>query len=90
MDEFRRRRRLLPETDKLQQTPVHESTDRVVVVQSTMDQLSPADWEVLYLFDVAGFKTEEIGAMLGVRGSAVRQRLSWARQRFRALCGAEP
>ena len=48
-----------------------------------------ADREVLYLFDVAGFKTDEIGAMLGVRGSAVRQRLSRARERFRLLYGAE-
>jgi RNA polymerase sigma-70 factor (ECF subfamily) len=90
MDEFRRRRRLLPDTDKLQQTPVHESTDRLMAIQSTLDQLSPADREVLYLFDVAGFTTEEIGALLGVRGSAVRQRLSRARQRFRARYGAEP
>ena len=57
MDEFRQRKRLLPETEKLQQTPVHESTDQVLAVQSILDQLSPADREVLYLFDVAGFHT---------------------------------
>ena len=90
MDEFRQRKRLLPETEKLQQTPVHESTDQVLAVQSILDQLSPADREVLYLFDVAGFHTEEIGRMLGVRGTAIRQRLSRARQRFRALYGTEP
>ncbi len=90
MDEFRQRRRVQPELEKLEQVPAHESADRVVAVRSVMERLSTADREVLYLFDVAGFKTEEIGTMLGIRGSAVRQRLSRARERFRALYGAEP
>jgi RNA polymerase sigma-70 factor (ECF subfamily) len=58
-------------------------------VESVLAQLSPQDREVLYLFDVAGFKTDEIGAMIGVRGTAVRQRLSRARDRFRLLYGDE-
>lgn len=89
MDEFRRKRRVEPESEKLEQIPVYEHTDRVLAVRSVMEQLSPADREVLYLFDVAGFKTDEIGAMLGVRGTAIRQRLSRARERFRVLYGAE-
>jgi len=90
MDEFRRRRRVQPELDKLEQIAVHESTDRVMAVRSVMERLSTVDREVLYLFDIAGFKTDEIGAMLGIRGSAVRQRLSRARERFRFLYGTEP
>ena len=90
MDEFRRRRRVQPELDKLDQIPVHERTDRVMAVRSVMERLSTVDREVLYLFDIAGFKTDEIGAMLGIRGSAVRQRLSRARERFRLLYGTEP
>jgi RNA polymerase sigma-70 factor (ECF subfamily) len=90
MDEFRRKRRVQPELDKLEQIPVHERTDRVMAVQSVMERLSTVDREVLYLFDIAGFKTDEIGAMLGIRGSAVRQRLSRARERFRLLYGTEP
>ena len=90
MDEFRSRRRVQPELDTLEQIPVRESTDRVIAVRSVMERLSPVDREVLYLFDVAGFKTDEIGHMLGIRGSAVRQRLSRARERFRLLYGAEP
>jgi RNA polymerase sigma-70 factor (ECF subfamily) len=90
MDEFRRRRKVDPEMEKLEALPVHEPTDQVMAVQQVMSQLSPQDREVLYLFDVAGFKTDEIGAMLGVRGTAVRQRLSRARERFRLLYGAEP
>jgi RNA polymerase sigma-70 factor (ECF subfamily) len=90
MDEFRRRRRVQPELDRLEQIPVHESTDRVMAVRSVMERLSMVDREVLYLFDIAGFKTDEIGAMLGIRGSAVRQRLSRARERFRLLYGTEP
>ena len=90
MDEFRHRRRVQPELEKLEQVPVHLPIDRDMAVQSVMEQLSAADREVLYLFDVAGFKTDEIGAMLGIRGTAVRQRLSRARERFRQMYGAEP
>jgi RNA polymerase sigma-70 factor (ECF subfamily) len=90
MDEFRRQRRVQPELEKLEQIPIEEPTDTVMAVQHILAQLPPMDREVLYLFDVAGFKTDEIGAMLGVRGSAIRQRLSRARERFRLLYGARP
>lgn len=85
MDEFRRKRRIQPEDETLERIPVYEPTDRVLAVQAVLAEMSPQDREVLYLFDVAGFKTDEIGAMLGVRGTAIRQRLSRARERFRAL-----
>lgn len=89
MDEFRRNRRIDPDEDALDRLASHDSTERVMAVRSVLEQLSPQDREVLYLFDVAGFKTDEIGRMLGVRGSAIRQRLSRARERFRILYGAE-
>ena len=89
MDEFRRRRHVTADPETLEHIPVHEATDQVMAVRSILELLSPADREVLYLFDIAGFKTDEIGAMLGIRGSAVRQRLSRARDRFRTLYGAE-
>ena len=90
MDEFRRNKRIQPDPDLiLEQIPVHEPTDRRLAVQSILNQLSPSDREVLYLFDVAGFRTDEIGNMLGVKGTAIRQRLSRARERFRQLYGAE-
>jgi RNA polymerase sigma-70 factor (ECF subfamily) len=90
MDEFRRKKRLESEPEKLEHIAVHQRTDQVLVVQAVLAQLSPSDREVLYLFDVAGFKTDEIGAMMGVRGTAIRQRLSRARERFRVLYGDEP
>jgi len=89
MDEFRRNRKLQTDIDTLEQVPMHEHPDRALAVRAVLEQLSPADREVLYLFDVAGFKTDEIGAMLGIKGSAIRQRLSRARERFRVLYGAE-
>lgn len=89
MDEFRKRKRVQTDLEAVEQIPVHEPTDRVLAVRQVLEQLSPADREVLYLFDVAGFKTDEIGEMLGARGAAIRQRLSRARERFRALYGAE-
>jgi RNA polymerase sigma-70 factor (ECF subfamily) len=89
MDEFRGKRRVQPDIDTLEQLPVHEPTEHNLAIQSVLAELSPSDREVLYLFDVAGFKTDEIGAMLGVRGTAIRQRLSRARERFRVLYRAE-
>ena len=90
MDEFRRKKRLEPESDIIEQIPVHERPDTTLAVQQTLAQMAPKDREVLYLFDVAGFRTDEIGEMLGVRGTAIRQRLSRARERFRQLYGVEP
>jgi RNA polymerase sigma-70 factor (ECF subfamily) len=87
MDEFRRKKRIQPEDDILDTIPVHEPTERNLVVREAFARLSPSDREVLYLFDVAGFKTDEIGTMLGVRGTAIRQRLSRARERFRQAYG---
>jgi RNA polymerase sigma-70 factor (ECF subfamily) len=89
MDEFRRKRRVQPDEETLAQVPVHEPTERRLAVEAVLAQMSPLDREVLYLFDIAGFKTDEIGAMLGVRGTAIRQRLCRARERFRVLYGAE-
>jgi RNA polymerase sigma-70 factor (ECF subfamily) len=89
MDEFRRNKRIQPEGDVLDQIAVHPTTESRLAIQSVLAQLSPSDREVLYLFDVAGFRTEEIGRMLGARGTAIRQRLSRARQRFRQLYGTE-
>jgi RNA polymerase sigma-70 factor, ECF subfamily len=89
MDEFRKRRRIEPDEDALDRVAVPGPGDLSMAVQQVLNQLSPSDREVLYLFDVAGFKTDEIGDMLGVRGSAIRQRLSRARERFRTLYGAE-
>lgn len=89
MDEFRRRKRVEPDEEALERQPVEHATDTVLAVRAVLESLSRADREVLYLFDIAGFKTDEIGAMLGVRGTAVRQRLSRARERFRIAYGSE-
>ncbi|HZU11865.1 MAG TPA: sigma-70 family RNA polymerase sigma factor [Chloroflexota bacterium] len=85
MDEFRRRRRLEPTDEALEHQFVEHHADETFAVQATLDQLAPHDREVLYLVDVAGFKTDEIAAMLGLQAAAVRQRLSRARERFRAV-----
>lgn len=90
MDEFRRRKRVEPDIETLEQQAVEHSTDKILAVKAALEKLSPQDREVLYLFDVAGFKTDEIGKMLGARGTAIRQRLSRARQRFRIAYGIEP
>lgn len=85
-DEFRRRKRLDPDGHLLADIPTREdSAEGRLDVQAVMERLPPPDREVLYLFEIAGFTTDEIGTVLGVRGSAIRQRLKRARDRFRAL-----
>ena len=85
MDEFRRLRNAAS-GDELQHHEAPEApTDLRMTVQAAFSRLQAVDREVLYLFAVAGFRTEEIGVMLGIRGSAVRQRLYRARQHFRAV-----
>jgi len=85
MDEFRRRRRVEPKLDRLENTPVLQSLESAIDLQRIFDELSTTDREVLFLHAVAGFRTEEIGEMLRLRGSAVRQRLYRAREHFRQL-----
>jgi RNA polymerase sigma factor (sigma-70 family) len=85
MDEFRRKRWVHPDSDALDSVPVYHSSDESVVVQSVLRRMTPMDCEVLYLFVVAGFKTDEIGDILGMNGTAIRQRLYRARERFRIL-----
>lgn len=89
MDEFRKQRRMTNDPESLERISVPGPNELSMAVQQVLERLSPMDREVLYLFDVAGFKTDEIGTMLGVRGSAIRQRLSRARERFRLVYGVE-
>jgi RNA polymerase sigma-70 factor (ECF subfamily) len=87
MDEFRRRRHMHPDADTLDRVPVIQATDRSLAVREALEKLPPLDREVLYLFAIAGFKTDEIGTILGVRGTAIRQRLYRAREKFRMVYG---
>lgn len=89
MDEFRRKRWVYPDADVLDHVPVYHTSDESVVVQSVLDRMTSMDREVLYLFVVAGFKTDEIGAIMGMNGTAIRQRLYRARERFRVMYGQE-
>jgi RNA polymerase sigma factor (sigma-70 family) len=89
MDEFRRKRWIHADPDALDSVPVYHSSDESVVVQAVLDRMNSMDREVLYLFVVAGFKTDEIGVIMGMNGTAIRQRLYRARERFRALYGRQ-
>src|SRR2546430_10126439 len=47
MDEFRRRKRVEPDLEALEQQSVEHATDTVLAVQAVFRQLSPPDREVL-------------------------------------------
>jgi RNA polymerase sigma-70 factor, ECF subfamily len=89
MDEFRHRRRLWPESDDLTAVPFDTASETSIIVQQVMARLPRQYREVLYLFVVAGFQTEEIALLLGISGPAVRQRLYRAREAFRRVYGKE-
>jgi RNA polymerase sigma-70 factor (ECF subfamily) len=88
IDEFRRLRRTRPDTEALEAVPVSDRSDGDLDVRRVMALLEPLDREALELFVVHGYKTEEIGQIMGVSGAAVRQRLYRAREKFRTLYGA--
>jgi RNA polymerase sigma-70 factor (ECF subfamily) len=89
MDEFRRKRRIHAGMELLQDRPGDHPDVSVetATVRRVLDQLSPEDREVLYLFVFDRFKTAEIATMLGIGAGAVRTRLYRARERFRLLYG---
>jgi RNA polymerase sigma-70 factor (ECF subfamily) len=85
IDELRLRRRLQPEGEHPAVPPFDAPSETGLTVQQTLARLPRHYREVLYLFAVAGFKTDEIAVMLGTTGSAVRQRLYRACQEFRRV-----
>lgn len=87
VDLWRRSRKTETGMEALEDVGVEENTDQSMIVRQVMAQMPPLDRDVLYLFAVCGFKTDEIGSIVGASGSAVRQRLYRARERFRVLYG---
>jgi RNA polymerase sigma-70 factor (ECF subfamily) len=85
VDEFRRWRRLTPEAGELETAPFEGQSEQRTAIQEVLNRLAPLDRDALYLFAVAGFKTEEIAELIGTTGAAVRQRLYRAREEFRRL-----
>jgi RNA polymerase sigma-70 factor (ECF subfamily) len=86
MDEFRRRRLHARHASQLA-PPIEGVIETSMTVRQTMDRLTPQHREVLYLFAVAGFTSDEIARLLRITGPAVRQRLYRARQQFRRAYG---
>lgn len=89
INELRRRQRVQRHDEGLEDIPDTGAADcgREHAVRRALATLSPEDREVLYLFSVDRLSTEEIAGILGIRGTAVRMRLTRARQRFRRIYG---
>jgi RNA polymerase sigma-70 factor (ECF subfamily) len=85
MDEHRQRRRAKAIVDELERLPASQPSDDATSVWAVLNLLAPVDRDVLFLSSVAGYTTDEIGSMLGVRGTAIRQRMYRARRRFKRL-----
>ena len=89
MDELRRRWRVKSGEVEVEVEPTIGDVDRLLAIEEAFSDLSILDREVLFLHGCAGYKTDEIGTLLGTSGAAVRQRLYRARDRFRRLYEAE-
>lgn len=87
IDELRRRHSVPFEPERFSIAASDGPGETSMWVRQAMNQLNPQHHEVLYLFGVAGFKTDEIARMLGTTGPAVRQRLYRARKEFRRAFG---
>ena len=85
VDEIRRRSRIRTDEEALERLGASDKTDQSLVVRQALGRLDPLDAQVLILFAVEGYRTDEIGERLGVSGAAVRQRLYRARERFRKV-----
>ena len=64
--------------------PSHAS-DTQILIETLLDQLSPALRAALVLREIEGFEYEEIAAALQIPVGTVRSRLSAARAKFRTL-----
>jgi RNA polymerase sigma-70 factor (ECF subfamily) len=89
-DEFRRRRRHVEETALDGARVEGVEPELGLAMRQAFAHLSPDDRTVLYLVAVEGRSAAEIGAVLGINPTAVRMRVSRARERFRLAYGAAP
>ena len=83
LDQLRHAQGTRTHSEVLEEMPEPPPSDRADLVRRTLARLAPEESEVLYLFEVDGFTTEQIAPILGISGAAVRQRLCRARARFR-------
>lgn len=87
MDEFRHRRRERSDARCLEGVAFAGRAEDSLAIAEAFRRLSPDDRTVLYLSAVQGLDVTEIAAALGIRATAVRMRLSRARERFRRAYG---
>lgn len=87
VDEFRRHKREQSNLEILEDLPDMAGSGESVRVRRALDQLSPDEREILYLFVFDRFKTADIAQMLGIGPGAARMRISRARERFRLAYG---
>lgn len=80
-DMLRKRRKTVPLEEMELAGYGSSPEDRAVLL--ALERLPEKYRTVLCLHYVEGYRTEEIAAMLGLRSSAVRKRLQYARQRLR-------
>jgi RNA polymerase sigma-70 factor (ECF subfamily) len=86
----RRARPELPLSEQVQEGPTPQPTEMVGdVIVTTIATLDPEDRAIVVLSHVLDFRSNEIGDLLGMNGSTVRNRLSSARQQILSALDAE-
>jgi RNA polymerase sigma-70 factor (ECF subfamily) len=85
IDELQRRKRIEAGLEESEERTAHHSEEspQTERTRRALAALPPHEREILYLAEVDGFSSREIGEMLGIRPGAVRMRISRAHKRFR-------
>jgi RNA polymerase sigma-70 factor (ECF subfamily) len=91
-DEFRRGKRVTPDLDLLAALPAPRqgAPEDAAAISQAFSALSLDDRAALYLYAVQGLSADELASALGIKVSALRMRLSRARERFRQAYGGRP
>lgn len=71
--------------ETLGRVPVEDSRLYSVEVREALDQLDPADRDIVLLATVAGYNSREISALTGLKANTVRSRLSRSLKKMRTF-----
>lgn len=68
-----------------QQAAAETDSETVLLVRGALEQLSPDERNLVYLFYYQGMKSAEIAAMLDISDDVVRTRLKRAREKLKSI-----
>ena len=71
--------------ETLARVPVEDNRLLSVEVREALDQLDPADRDIVLLSTVAGYNSREISSVTGIKANTIRSRLSRSLKKMRSF-----